>query len=185
MKHLDHPYTRLEALGGGHVAILNLLKRWRLVTTGLTPQSVEEGWTDSYAGLWAQLSKQATGAVLPMMTATDDDLWAMARSLVAGLAKHPTRADWYPTGWQAMAALVVAGKPKPAPRSKAVRASPPRDPRLQVLTTLDYVATELGIDEKEVLRRIERSRASLGAKDERKLLAFLEEELERGVGGGA
>ncbi|MCB9718387.1 MAG: hypothetical protein H6712_31345 [Myxococcales bacterium] len=113
MKHDAKPDDRLRAIGGafgstlaGHIVILNLLKRWHLLTSKTTPEAVEAGWDETYPRLWARLSQTALGHVVPMQDATRAELYQMARSLVAGLDKLEPRADWYPDGWASMAAMM-------------------------------------------------------------------------------
>lgn len=183
------PLERLQAIGAafsstvaGQVLVLTLLKRWRLVTTLLDPRTIEDGWEDSYPNLWRELAGHALGYEPKYVEATREELWKMARSLAAGIDLHTPRFDHYPDGWAGMMAVVRSGKAPPPLRTEPTAVSlPTPNPRLRVLDTVDYVASELGVEEEEVLRRIRRTRRTVVLADERALLALLE---ARAAGGG-
>jgi len=91
----------------GHVVILNLLKRFRLLTTGLLPATVEDGFADdSWPRMWSKLAKTALGREVSMMEATRGELWAMAKYALEAIDGQPSRCDWYPVGWLLLADIV-------------------------------------------------------------------------------
>lgn len=192
MKHLALAHDRLRSMSvgfgsnvGGHVVLLNLLKRWQLVTQGQRPETVEAEWGENYGRLWHELADQALAQNIGMMHATREQLWRMAKSLVAGLAKRDDgRIDWYPDGWQAMAELVVSGKPKKERRARPVRAADTMDMSEKAL---QWVAESKGMTQEAVLSAAGLERP-LRAEHETALLDMMRasgEVARRAAGGGA
>lgn len=124
----------------GHVIVMRLLKRFRLVNTMLDPATIEASWEDQYDAAWAQAARSALGGRCPPLSeATRRDLWAVCKVLVAWIGKRTPRCDHYPQDWQEAMAL-VQGAGKPPPRRVT------EDDRADALETLRYLASLRDLD---------------------------------------
>lgn len=180
MAHGASPRDRLRSLGsagstvGGHVAVDTLLRRCRLLSTQLEPETIDGGWEDSVGDLWSSLAQSALGRDPGVQVASRADLFTMAKAAIVAIDALPARADWYPEGWQAIAAVIRGGGEKPREEARpAQRQSPRGDPRSGALNAVNYVACELGVSEDEVLRRIRRTKAKLKEDDVSSAMALL------------
>ncbi len=90
----------------GYAIVDNLMKRWRLLGSGLEPSTIDNGWEDSQHHLWRSVSTEALGDAIPYLGATRAQLFAMAKVLVVKLDQMKQREDHWPMGWAEDAATI-------------------------------------------------------------------------------
>lgn len=161
MDHGEPPAERLKALAsfgsrfGGHVVVMNLMKRFELLTQRRTPAGVEYDWGDRYAVLWDRLARAALDGPVGMIEVTRGQLWRMAKWLIEAVddeahAAMASRCEEYPEGWLAMADLIRADR-VPMEITKEAPEQCTHSPQA-ALNALDIAATRLGVSEQAVLR---------------------------------
>lgn len=134
----------------GHVVVMRLLKRFRLVNTLLDPATIEASWEDQHGAAWAQAAQAALGRCPSLREATRRDLWAVCKVLVGWLGQRTPRCNHYPQGWQEAVALVQgAGRRKTKARDRASE-----DEREDALETLRYLASLRGRDVEGMLAEL-------------------------------
>ena len=170
----------------GHMTVMTLMRRAMLLTTKQTPQTVEEGLAgEAYTRHFRDLAKSALHKPgLALDEASPSDLYRMAQSLVKTIDEHDDeRAAWYPDGWRASYDLIKHGKPQAKKSEPQARAAPPKNERLGLLSTLNYVSHEIDWPEESVLKSINRTRGTLRKGDDKKMMALCNDETRRMVEG--
>jgi len=140
------------------------------------------------SGLWGDhaeaLCNQATGSPKRLMEMTKRDMYRISIHLCDRIDERADNdaADWYPDGWKAHYDLIRKRKaPEQAKPAPAPRRPDPKAVRLQCLDAVNFVASELGISEREVLELANANRHQLGDNERRAVLGLMAE----GVGGSA